>query len=80
MISSLVTIYTPWPADNWNELDIELLRSFDQDAVTVPDGPIRYEEEELPAATPGEGDPIEIEGLSPSQRQVLGHGIVGMID
>ena len=25
VISSLVTIYTPWPADNWNELDIELL-------------------------------------------------------
>jgi endo-1,3-1,4-beta-glycanase ExoK len=25
VVSSLVTIYTPWPADNWNELDIELL-------------------------------------------------------
>ncbi|HET9931896.1 MAG TPA: glycoside hydrolase family 16 protein [Polyangiaceae bacterium] len=25
VISSLVTIYTPWPADNWNELDIESL-------------------------------------------------------
>ncbi|HET9955440.1 MAG TPA: glycoside hydrolase family 16 protein [Polyangiaceae bacterium] len=25
VISSLVTIYTPWPADNWNELDIECL-------------------------------------------------------
>lgn len=25
VISSLVTIYTPWPADNWNELDIETL-------------------------------------------------------
>jgi beta-glucanase (GH16 family) len=27
VISSLVTIYTPWPADNWNELDIEALGS-----------------------------------------------------
>jgi endo-1,3-1,4-beta-glycanase ExoK len=25
VVSSLVTIYTPWPADNWNELDIEVL-------------------------------------------------------
>jgi beta-glucanase (GH16 family) len=25
VVSSLVTIYTPWPADNWNELDIESL-------------------------------------------------------
>jgi endo-1,3-1,4-beta-glycanase ExoK len=25
VVSSLVTIYTPWPADNWNELDIEQL-------------------------------------------------------
>lgn len=25
VVSSLVTIYTPWPADNWNELDIETL-------------------------------------------------------
>lgn len=25
VVSSLVTIYTPWPADNWNELDIECL-------------------------------------------------------
>jgi beta-glucanase (GH16 family) len=25
VVSSLVTIYTPWPADNWNELDIEIL-------------------------------------------------------
>jgi len=25
VVSSLVTIYTPWPADNWNELDIEAL-------------------------------------------------------
>lgn len=25
VVSSLVTIYTPWPADNWNELDIEML-------------------------------------------------------
>jgi beta-glucanase (GH16 family) len=25
VISSLVTIYTPWPADNWNELDVECL-------------------------------------------------------
>jgi beta-glucanase (GH16 family) len=24
-VSALVTIYTPWPADNWNELDIECL-------------------------------------------------------
>jgi endo-1,3-1,4-beta-glycanase ExoK len=25
VVSALVTIYTPWPADNWNELDIEQL-------------------------------------------------------
>ena len=25
VVSALVTIYTPWPADNWNELDIEVL-------------------------------------------------------
>lgn len=25
VVSSLVTIYTPWPADDWNELDIEAL-------------------------------------------------------
>lgn len=25
VVSSLVTIYTPWPADNWNELDVEFL-------------------------------------------------------
>jgi endo-1,3-1,4-beta-glycanase ExoK len=25
VVSSIVTIYTPWPADNWNELDIEYL-------------------------------------------------------
>jgi endo-1,3-1,4-beta-glycanase ExoK len=25
VISGLVTIYTPWPADNWNEIDIEHL-------------------------------------------------------
>jgi endo-1,3-1,4-beta-glycanase ExoK len=25
VVSSLVTIYTPWPADNWNELDVEVL-------------------------------------------------------
>lgn len=25
VVSSLVTIYTPWPADNWNELDFECL-------------------------------------------------------
>ncbi len=25
VVSSLVTIYTPWPADDWNELDIECL-------------------------------------------------------
>jgi beta-glucanase (GH16 family) len=25
VVSSLVTIYTPWPADDWNELDIEVL-------------------------------------------------------
>jgi endo-1,3-1,4-beta-glycanase ExoK len=25
VVSALVTIYTPWPADNWNELDIEHL-------------------------------------------------------
>jgi beta-glucanase (GH16 family) len=25
VISALVTIYTPWPADNWNELDMEFL-------------------------------------------------------
>jgi beta-glucanase (GH16 family) len=27
VVSSLVTIYTPWPADNWNELDVECLGS-----------------------------------------------------
>jgi beta-glucanase (GH16 family) len=27
VVSSIVTIYTPWPADNWNELDIECLGS-----------------------------------------------------
>jgi beta-glucanase (GH16 family) len=25
VVSGLVTIYTPWPADNWNEIDIEHL-------------------------------------------------------
>jgi endo-1,3-1,4-beta-glycanase ExoK len=25
VVSAMVTIYTPWPADNWNELDIECL-------------------------------------------------------
>ena len=25
VVSSLVLIYTPWPADDWNELDIEVL-------------------------------------------------------
>jgi beta-glucanase (GH16 family) len=25
VVSALVSIYTPWPADNWNELDIECL-------------------------------------------------------
>jgi endo-1,3-1,4-beta-glycanase ExoK len=25
VVSSLVTIYTPWPADDWNELDVEYL-------------------------------------------------------
>jgi beta-glucanase (GH16 family) len=25
VVSSLVTLYTPWPADDWNELDIETL-------------------------------------------------------
>lgn len=24
-ISSIVLIYTPWPAENWNELDVEYL-------------------------------------------------------
>jgi general secretion pathway protein D len=43
------------------ERDIELLRSFDQETETVPDGPIRYEEEALPEPAPGEGEPIEIE-------------------
>jgi len=27
VVSSLVSIYTPWPADDWNELDIECLGS-----------------------------------------------------
>jgi beta-glucanase (GH16 family) len=27
VVSSLVTIYTPWPADDWNELDMECLGS-----------------------------------------------------
>jgi beta-glucanase (GH16 family) len=30
VVSSLVTIYTPWPADNWNELDIEYLGAHSQ--------------------------------------------------
>jgi endo-1,3-1,4-beta-glycanase ExoK len=25
VVSSLVLLYTPWPADNWNELDVEFL-------------------------------------------------------
>ena len=25
VVSSLVLIYTPWPADDWNELDVECL-------------------------------------------------------
>lgn len=25
VVSSLVLLYTPWPADNWNEIDIEFL-------------------------------------------------------
>lgn len=28
VVSSLVTIYTPWPADDWNELDVEYLGAF----------------------------------------------------
>jgi beta-glucanase (GH16 family) len=28
VISSLVLIYTPWPADDWNELDIETLGQY----------------------------------------------------
>jgi endo-1,3-1,4-beta-glycanase ExoK len=28
VVSSLVTIYTPWPADDWNELDFEFLGAF----------------------------------------------------
>jgi beta-glucanase (GH16 family) len=28
VVSSLVTIYTPWPADDWNELDFECLGAF----------------------------------------------------
>ena len=28
VVSSLVTIYTPWPADDWNELDIEYLGQY----------------------------------------------------
>ena len=44
------------------EVDIELLRSFEQDGEVGPgDGPIRYEETDLPAPQAGEGAPIEIE-------------------
>jgi endo-1,3-1,4-beta-glycanase ExoK len=28
VISSLVLLYTPWPADNWNEIDIEFLGQY----------------------------------------------------
>ena len=28
VVSSLVLIYTPWPADDWNELDIETLGQY----------------------------------------------------
>lgn len=43
------------------EVDIELLRSFEQDGEVAPDGPIRYDETDLPAPQAGEGAPIEIE-------------------
>jgi beta-glucanase (GH16 family) len=42
VVSSLVTIYTPWPADNWNELDFETLGKDDskiQSNVMVYTGP-----------------------------------------
>ena len=45
VVSSLVTIYTPWPADNWNELDIELLGKDPQQIqynAMIYDGPINY--------------------------------------
>jgi beta-glucanase (GH16 family) len=28
VVSSLVLLYTPWPADNWNELDVEFLGQY----------------------------------------------------
>jgi beta-glucanase (GH16 family) len=34
VISSLVLIYTPWPADDWNELDIEFLGRYTDRAQT----------------------------------------------
>ncbi len=34
VVSSLVLIYTPWPADDWNELDIEYLGRYTDRAQT----------------------------------------------
>ena len=34
VVSSLVLIYTPWPADDWNELDIEFLGRYTDRAQT----------------------------------------------
>jgi endo-1,3-1,4-beta-glycanase ExoK len=34
VVSSLVLIYTPWPADDWNELDIEFLGRYADRAQT----------------------------------------------
>ena len=42
VVSSLVLIYTPWPADDWNELDIEVLGRYSdrlQTNVMVYTGP-----------------------------------------
>ncbi|HVR18658.1 MAG TPA: glycoside hydrolase family 16 protein [Polyangiaceae bacterium] len=52
VISSLVTIYTPWPADNWNELDIECLGA--------PPGTVQYNSQVYtgPPTTPPVTTPV----------------------
>jgi beta-glucanase (GH16 family) len=50
VVSALVTIYTPWPADNWNELDIEHL-GFEPDHVQFNTMVYTGEPVTLPATT-----------------------------
>jgi endo-1,3-1,4-beta-glycanase ExoK len=58
VVSSLVTIYTPWPADNWNELDIESLGQdpnqvqFNSMVYTGPEQPPTVTESVTPTADP----------------------------